>query len=101
MKATAKEKWTALLKSLWTPTVYMLLQLVVSLLIILPLTVSALSTMMKENNPLQFDFGAHVYKLYSSPAIVNAAMVLAVGAALILLAVALPLKNPFITNFAR
>ncbi|MBQ6905876.1 MAG: CPBP family intramembrane metalloprotease [Clostridia bacterium] len=76
MKATAKEKWTALLKSLWTPTVYMLLQLVTSFLIILPLTVSALSTMMKESNPLQFDFGAHVYKLYSSPAIVNAAMVL-------------------------
>jgi len=76
MKATAKEKWTALLKSLWTPTVYMLLQLVASLLIILPLTVSALSTMMKESNPLQYDFGAHVYKLYSSPAIVNAAMVL-------------------------
>lgn len=76
MENSAKTKWKTLLFSLWTPMMYFVMQLVVGLLIVLTVFVSALSKMVKESNPLQFDFIEYIKKLYSSSEMMNALVVL-------------------------
>lgn len=76
MENNAKTKWKTLLFSLWTPAVYMVVQVVVGFLIALPVLVSAMSKMIKESNPLQFDVNEYIQRLYSSPEMMNALMVL-------------------------
>ena len=66
MENNAKTKWKTLLFSLWTPMMYLVIQSAVSFLKELPVLVSTLSKMVKESNPLQFDFYEYIKKLYFS-----------------------------------
>ena len=76
MENSAKTKWKTLLFSLWTPMMYLVIQSAVSFLKELPVLVSTLSKMVKESNPLQFDFYEYIKKLYFSNRMMNALMVL-------------------------
>lgn len=60
MKATPKQRWKEFFGSLWTPTMYIAFQFIVGFFVILPMIISAVSAMLKESNPLQFDFDAHI-----------------------------------------
>ena len=75
MQYTAKEKWAAFFKSLWTPMIYILLQLVVGFFVFFPMMTYAFSLMIRNIDDIA-SITDELENIALSPELINMTMLL-------------------------